>query len=142
MKRILILCFILLFLGCNIQSFNIIKQLEKLHADATFVDSFLKWKFHKSVSIGAPIVIMQELFDEEFLSSGNPSRREKILDEAKKKNQKLFEAVNDFCIKNNRTTNNLKSIGTLSVKHVVMNEKQILEILSGGWKSLQKKYNG
>ena len=77
-----------------------------------------------------------------FLRFGNPGRCEKILDEAKKENQKLFEAVNDFCIKNDRTTNNLKSIGTLSVRHVALDEKQILEILGGGWESLQKKYPG
>ena len=140
MKRILILCFLLLFLGCNRQSFNIFTQPEKFHVDATFVDSFLRWNLHKSVSNEVPIVITKQLQAVHLWDEDDSFGYAAIIAEAKQKNKKLVEAVNDFFHKNNGK-NNINSIGKLTVKHVVLTEKQRSNIfINGGWENFYKVY--
>ena len=142
MKRVFILCFILLIQGCNKVSFHSLDKAEKINVDATFVDSFLKNYFHKSVSKNIPIIISEELCPFFLKRKGPMTSCEELLEQAEKKDKNIFEAANDYCLKN-IGGNKIDSISPLTVKHRILTQDQFAQIYNnGGWKLFYKKFSG
>jgi hypothetical protein len=123
-----------------------VKETKHSTQDGLFIDSFLRWYFHKSVLKNIPVVIEEQFsFGHLWGDETQESLCVKLEKEAKLKNEKLVEAVNDHCLKNKKESN-LDLIGPLSIKHVALTKNQLKKIFKPGlnrnemWEEFYKIY--
>ena len=123
-----------------------VKETKHSTQDGLFIESFLRWYFYKSILKNIPIVI-EEQFSFGYLWGDETQERlcAKLEKEAKLKNKKLVEAINDYCNKN-KENNSLDLLVPLSVKHVVLAKNQLKKIFKPGlnlnekWEEFYKIY--
>jgi hypothetical protein len=140
--RILIMCLVLVLLGCK-ETSNQETSVSKVD-EAQFVDTFLKLQFGGRFSNTVPLVIRDKLSIEIItMAEKELDPTYDLIKEAESKNKNLAEAVRDFYRKNTGT-NTIEAIGTLKVNHVILTEMKINELFKTegkyGWAEFYKLY--
>ncbi len=140
MIRLLTICFALGCLGCS-ETTHSEKQTPDVN-DAPLVEAFLRLQFAENISNDAPLIIQEQLsMKMMLLVEEEADFTADLIRQAEQQGKRLAEAVRDFCSKNKRT-NNLNSIGTLTLKHVVFTDKDMSALFEStgidGWEEFYK----
>jgi hypothetical protein len=143
MKLMITICLMIELLACQ-QGLQPEKPVSKAVEGVSFVDAFLRLEFASHVSNGVPLVINHQLsIGIRHIYEDTAAFVADLIKDAERQDKRLVEAVKGF-VSGNTGMNTIAALGELTVKYVVLTEKQETELFQtkgkDGWDEFYKIY--